>query len=322
MQATYWIKLYNTLLDWEWKTDPKMVALWVHILLCANNEDGKFMGKEVSRGQFVTSLEHISRDTGLSVMNVRTCLERLKKSKCITTKSTNRSTCITICNYDNYQNKKNATNKQTTNNQQTTNTQPTDNQQTNNKQLTTIIDIKNKEKENKEILTTNKQQEKGFENWLKCKEYLTANGRTATDQGFERFYIINQEGTTETPPYWYKDGVLDSFDNFMARPSNRKRYTPKGEGKGKGNAPQIAPGSPKKLTVADFNIHISNIMKQPLDQVQREDLLSLRYAEQTNNKGELIITASKDSWDRLLKSTLKSVIAAEFRGYRLAPTSI
>lgn len=322
MQATYWIKLYNTLLDWEWKTDPQMVALWVHILLCANNEDGKFMGKNVQRGQFITSLAHLSRDTGLSVMTVRTCLKRLEKSECITTQSTNRNTYITICNYDSYQGKKNTTNKQPTNNQQGTNKQPTQAQQGTNEQLTTIIDIRNKNKEKENKGTTNKQQGERFENWLKCKEYLTANGRVATDAGYERFYIINQEGTDDTPPYWYKDGVLDSFDNFMARPANRKRYTPKGEGKGKGNAPQVAAGSPKPLSVADFNIKIANIMKQPMSQTQREDLLSLKYQGDRNEKGELIICTNIDSWNRLVQSDLKGVLAAEFWGYRLAPTII
>lgn len=312
MQATYWIKLYNTLLDWEWKTDPKMVALWVHILLCANNEDGKFMGKPVQRGQFITSLAHLSRDIGLSVMTVRTCLKRLEKSECITTQSTNRNTYITICNYDSYQCKKNKTNKQLTNNQQGTN-----------EQLTTIIDIRNKNKENN--ITTNNNNKQFFQNWEECKNYLVQTGRTnCTDAGYKRFYKINQIGTKNTTPYWYTDGIEESFDKFMAKPDNKKLYLPKveGKGKGKGNAPQVAAGSPKTLSVADFNIKIANIMKQPMSQREREDLLSLKYQGDRNEKGELIICTNKDSWNRLMQSDLKGVLGAEFRGYRLAPTII
>ena len=36
-----WIALSRKLLDWQWHDEPKMVALWVHILLRASHETTK-----------------------------------------------------------------------------------------------------------------------------------------------------------------------------------------------------------------------------------------------------------------------------------------
>ena len=80
-----------------------MVAFWVHLLVNANYEDKKWRGMEIKRGEFVTSLSALASETGISVSQVRTCLNRMRDSKQITTVSTNKMTKITICNYDAYQ---------------------------------------------------------------------------------------------------------------------------------------------------------------------------------------------------------------------------
>jgi len=80
-----------------------MVALWVHLLINANWEDGEWRGMEVKRGQLITSVHSLSVETGLSVSQVRTCLNRLRDSKQIVIETTKQMTKITICNYDNYQ---------------------------------------------------------------------------------------------------------------------------------------------------------------------------------------------------------------------------
>lgn len=124
-----WIKIHRKLLEWEWFGNSMMVHLFVYFLLKANRVDKKWNGIEVKRGQLITGINSLNKDTGISVQSLRTCIKRLKSTGEITIKSTNKNSIITICNYDDYQleetttNKQinKQTNKQLTNNQQTTN---------------------------------------------------------------------------------------------------------------------------------------------------------------------------------------------------------
>lgn len=131
-----WIKTYEKLLKWEWYGDPIMVATWIHLLLKANWCDKKWRGKNIKRGQLITSRTRLADEVGTSEQQMRTCLERLQSSGEITCETTNRYTIITICNYDSYQGIREAEQpteqpaEQPTNNQQATNKQPTNNQQT------------------------------------------------------------------------------------------------------------------------------------------------------------------------------------------------
>lgn len=98
-----WLKLYRKMLDWEWIDCPEMVSLWINILLRAATYTHKEHGVTVKRGQLVTSRAQLAKDCGLSERTVRTCLSRLKSSSQVTIKTTNRTTSITICKYDCYQ---------------------------------------------------------------------------------------------------------------------------------------------------------------------------------------------------------------------------
>ena len=135
-----WIKLYRKFLEWEWSDVPEMVSLFIHLILLANTSDSVWHGIEYKKGQLITSIDSLSKKTGLSVQQVRTCLNRLKSTNEITITSTNKNTIITICKYESYQANTNEDNKQ--NNEQI-NKQITNKQQTNNKQITTDIEYKN-----------------------------------------------------------------------------------------------------------------------------------------------------------------------------------
>lgn len=131
MKDNGWVKLHRKFLDWEWFQDSKMVHLFLHLLLIANHDEGKWKGKTVARGQLITGLFSLSKRTGISYQSLRTCLERLKSTGEITSETTNKFRIITIVNYDSYQqDDKKSTSKLTynlTNNQQTTNNQSTTN---------------------------------------------------------------------------------------------------------------------------------------------------------------------------------------------------
>lgn len=92
-------------LEWECFGNSHMVHIWIYFLLKANEQACEYNGIEVPRGSFVTSLDSISKDTKLSVREVRTCLEKLIATSKVTSKTTNRFRVITICDYDTYTSK-------------------------------------------------------------------------------------------------------------------------------------------------------------------------------------------------------------------------
>ena len=75
-----YIKLDRKLLRWEWKDDPKMVALWIEILLQANWCENEYHGKTYEIGSFPTSYRKLAKATGLTVKEVRTCLGSLERA--------------------------------------------------------------------------------------------------------------------------------------------------------------------------------------------------------------------------------------------------
>jgi len=119
------IKLYRGLLDWEWFGDSKMVHLYIYLLIKANYTDANWRGQEIKRGQLVTGLDSLHKQTGISKQSLRTCLERLKLTKEINIESTNKFSLITIVKYEEYQ----SFDSKPTRKQQTTNNQSTFNQQ-------------------------------------------------------------------------------------------------------------------------------------------------------------------------------------------------
>ena len=126
------IVLHRKILDWEWADDPLTGWLWVHLLLRANHEAKKWRGISVKRGQLVTTLEDLIVTTGLSSWQVRTRLQTLEESGCITKTATNKYTIVTICKYDDYQNLPN-NNDSTATNEPQTNTRKNHKQTTNKK---------------------------------------------------------------------------------------------------------------------------------------------------------------------------------------------
>ena len=117
-----WVKLHRKFLEWEWHDSPEMVSMFVHLLMLANHEEGRWHGETIHRGQILTSRERLSETTGLTVQQVRTCLSRFEQTGEIVRKSTNRKTIITISNYDRYQVREDA--EQPAINQQITSNQP------------------------------------------------------------------------------------------------------------------------------------------------------------------------------------------------------
>jgi hypothetical protein len=114
-----WYKTYRQIEEWEWYKTPHMFHLFSHLLNRANFEDKKWQGKIIKRGEFVTSVQHLSDETGISNKSIRTCLSRLKFTGEISVKSANKYSIISIIKYDSYQSGDDETGKQRANKGQT-----------------------------------------------------------------------------------------------------------------------------------------------------------------------------------------------------------
>lgn len=129
------VQLHKKICDWEWYTDIPTKSLFLHILLKCNYKEAKWKGKKLNPWEFITSIEHLSLETGLTRQQVRTAIEKLKKTWEITHNATNNYTILGLNNWASYN---------TPDNKQITNEQQTDN-----KRITTANKEYKEKKENK-----------------------------------------------------------------------------------------------------------------------------------------------------------------------------
>lgn len=99
--APDWVKLYRKIEQWRWYTHPKMVHLLIHFLIKAK---AILSGNDFTF-QLETSYNLLSKETGISVQSVRTCIKKMQSSGVIEflQSPTNLFSTIRVCNYENYQ---------------------------------------------------------------------------------------------------------------------------------------------------------------------------------------------------------------------------
>lgn len=113
-----YIKLPRGVLDLPLSRRPQLLVLFIHLLLSANREAKEWNGIRIERGQVLTSIRSLSITCGLSVWQVRSSLEYLKREG-FTHETTHKParrkgeqtahdpargfTIITICYFDNYE---------------------------------------------------------------------------------------------------------------------------------------------------------------------------------------------------------------------------
>jgi|GEM_PF-496413 len=115
------IKLSRTILDWEWYDHPPTKGVFIHLLLKANYKDNRYRSHDVPAGSLVTSIPQLAKETGLSVMQVRTALKNLKSTNEITGTTTRNFTIISISKWYEYQTDNRPNNRPVTRGQQSCN---------------------------------------------------------------------------------------------------------------------------------------------------------------------------------------------------------
>lgn len=150
------IKIYRSLLKWEWYDDLNTFRVFIHLLLTVNYEDKKWHGIEIKRGQRVISYEKLAKETSLTVRQVRTSIDKLKMTHEITSTATNKYTIVTIENYDKFQVQSNQNDIQV---DKQSSKEKTNERQASDKQTTTMKESKRKIKKDKE---SKKKEEKNI----------------------------------------------------------------------------------------------------------------------------------------------------------------
>lgn len=166
--------LYRSFLTWEWYSTPVVKDVFLHCLFKANYKDQNWKGQIIKKGQFVTSLDHLSKELGLSVQQIRTSLIKLEKTQNITRTSTSRNTIITVVNWHKFHKLQQTNNKQITNNQQQLNKGNKENKRDSNKLLSLSID--EREILKKYLIRENKKLRKPIENINGYISTLIRNG--------------------------------------------------------------------------------------------------------------------------------------------------
>lgn len=98
-----YIKLHRSMMEWEWYKNANTMRIFVHMLFKANWKDGKFEGKDIPRGSFVSSLDKLAEETNLSKDKVRTAVKHLIFTNEITTQKFPKYTVFAIKNYNRFQ---------------------------------------------------------------------------------------------------------------------------------------------------------------------------------------------------------------------------
>lgn len=101
--AEGFITLERAILNWEWYDNIPTKVLFIHCLLKANHKANNWRGIDIKRGQFITSVQRLSDETGLTTKQIRTALKNLEKTNEVGKQTSSVNTLISVIKYDFYQ---------------------------------------------------------------------------------------------------------------------------------------------------------------------------------------------------------------------------
>ena len=126
MAENGYIKLWRSMLNWEWHDDPNTLSVYIHLILLANIDEVNWHGITIKRGEVVSSYAKICSQTGLNLRQARTAIKHLETTGEVTRTSYSKFTVFTLINFRHRQAKRQATDKVSTN-KTTSSRQATDN---------------------------------------------------------------------------------------------------------------------------------------------------------------------------------------------------
>lgn len=97
------VKIYRSMLKWEWYDDINTKVVFLHLLLTVSIEDSKWHGIMVKRGSRVSSYTILAKETKLTERQVRTSISHLEMTGELTRHKHPNFTVFTVNNYDKFQ---------------------------------------------------------------------------------------------------------------------------------------------------------------------------------------------------------------------------
>lgn len=140
------VKIYRSLLEWEWFSDGSTSRVFIYLLLRANWKPNRWRGIEIGRGETLETSEGIAKALNISRQSVRTALFHLKSTGEITTKLTRYGMVIKVIKYAEFQDGDNAINHEINHE---VNHESTTNQPGTNHEVTTLKEDKNNKNDKK-----------------------------------------------------------------------------------------------------------------------------------------------------------------------------
>lgn len=103
MLESGYIKLFRSLLAWEWYDDSNTFRVFLHLILTANWYENEWHGIPVKRGQRICSYAVLAKELKLSEKNVRTAVKHLKQTGEVAHTATPQYGIFAVLNYDKFQ---------------------------------------------------------------------------------------------------------------------------------------------------------------------------------------------------------------------------
>ncbi len=103
MLESGYIKLYRSLLNWEWYDDINTKTVFLHLLLTVSIAESQWHGVTIPRGSRVSSYAVLAKETRLTERQVRTAISHLEMTGELTRYKHPKFTVFAINNYDKYQ---------------------------------------------------------------------------------------------------------------------------------------------------------------------------------------------------------------------------
>ena len=101
--ADGYVKVYRSLLDWEWYQDVPTRSLFEHLRLTVNWKPGKWMGHDIAPGSTVTSHPKLADASGLTVKQVRRALTNLVETGEVEVSRAGLGQLVTLRNWAKFQ---------------------------------------------------------------------------------------------------------------------------------------------------------------------------------------------------------------------------
>ncbi|WP_269684801.1 hypothetical protein [Flavobacterium lacustre] len=106
------VKLFRSILDWEWYDHPDVFRIYIHLLIKANYAPAKWRGIEIFEGEHITSISKLSKELLMTEFKVRESLLKLKNTSYIEVTSTNKFTRLKLLKSAVYNNSSDLNHKQ------------------------------------------------------------------------------------------------------------------------------------------------------------------------------------------------------------------